>query len=108
MEHFIGEFAEPEVIQPHQTALKAFLVDLLAIGQQLTSMAEGSATLQAPFTQAQLSALQGVRSNAAFTRDTGYDQPGLLKEWLGRPHHHLQRVLWALWDCAGLSGQRQE
>lgn len=104
----MGEFAEPEVMQPHQAALKAFLVDLPAMGLQLTSTAEGSATLQAPFTQAQLSALQGVRSNAAFTRYTGYDQPGLLKEMADRPHHHLQRVLRALWGGDGLSGQWQE
>ncbi len=78
----MGDFAEPAVLQPHQAALKAFLLDLPPLGQQLTSTAEGSATLQAPFTQSQLTALQGVRSNATFTRYTGYDQPGLLKKWL--------------------------
>ncbi len=51
----MGDFAEPEVIQPHQAALRAFLVDLPAMAQQLTSTAAGSAPLQTPFTQAQLS-----------------------------------------------------
>lgn len=73
--------SEAELKEPHQIALAKFLAAIPASGK-VKSMADDSATLTAPFTEATLKALTGVKSNPIFTTYTGYTHGGLLTKWL--------------------------